>query len=83
MDDLLQKLLILRTAGVGPVKYNKLIAEYGDVYSAVDSMNLSNDFIDSVKREMERANELGIMFISDTGSKINLFDLNIFILFFI
>lgn len=68
MDDLLQKLLILRTAGVGPVKYNKLIAEYGDVWSTVDSMNLSSDFIDSVKREMERADELGIKFISDTDS---------------
>ena len=69
MKDLLQKLLILRTAGIGPVKYNKLIAEYGDVFSVVDSLKLSNDFVDTVKREIGRAEELGIHFISDDDSR--------------
>ena len=65
MDTLLQKLLILRTPGVGAVKYNKLIAEYGDVWAVIDSLHLNRDFIDSVKREMDRAEELGIKYISD------------------
>jgi len=69
MNDLLQKLLILRTPGIGPVKYNKLIAEYGDVFSVVDSLNLSNDFIDTVKREIGLAEELGILFIGDDDSR--------------
>ena len=69
MKDLLQKLLILRTVGVGPVKYNKLIAEYGDVFSVVDALKLSDDFIDNVKREIWRAEELGILFISDDDSR--------------
>ena len=68
MNDLLQKLLILRTPGIGPVKYNKLIAEYGDVFSVVDSLNLSNDFIDTVKQEMDRAYDLNVKYISDCDS---------------
>ena len=68
MDMLLQKLLILRSPGVGPVKYNKLIAEYGDVFAAVDSLHLNQDFIDSVKREIDTAYELGIIYISDEDS---------------
>ena len=57
---LLQKLLILRSPGIGAVKYNNLIATFGDEFAAVDSLNLSQDFIDSVKQEMEKADELGI-----------------------
>lgn len=65
MDMLLQKLLILRSPGVGPVKYNKLLAEYGDVFTVVDSLHLSIDFIDSVRREIDMANDAGIVYISD------------------
>ncbi len=65
MDMLLQKLLILRSPGVGPVKYNKLLAEYGDVFAVVDSLHLSIDFIDSVRREIDMANDAGIVYISD------------------
>lgn len=65
MNDLLQKLLILRTPGVGPVKYQQLITKYGDIYSAVDSLDLDVDFIDGVKREIDNANNLGIKYISD------------------
>ena len=45
MKDLLQKLLILRSPGIGVVKYKKILEEYGDLYSAVDSLHLSDDFI--------------------------------------
>lgn len=69
MDMLLQKLLILRSSGIGPVKYNKLIAEYGDVCAAVDSLNLGHDFIDSVRREMDVANDMGITYISDEDAR--------------
>ena len=69
MNDLLQKLLILRSPRVGAVKYNKLIAEYGDVFTAVDSLNLNQDFIDSVRREIDMANDLGIVYISDEDDR--------------
>ncbi len=65
MKDLLQKLLILRSPGIGAVKYKKLLEEYGDLYSAVDSLNLTDDFIDNVKSEIETANNLGIEYICD------------------
>ena len=65
MKDLLQKLLILRSPGIGAVKYKKLLTEYGDLYSAVDSLHLSDDFIDSVKSEIETANNLGIEYLCD------------------
>ena len=68
MDDLLKKLLILRTPGIGPVKYNALIAEYGDVSAVIDSLNLTQDFIDSVKREINMANELNIQYIFEDDS---------------
>ena len=69
MKDLLQKLLILRAPGIGPVKYKNLIAEFGDVYSAVDSLNLSDDCVDDVKREMDKAEELGVEYICDDDSR--------------
>lgn len=69
MDDLLlKKLLILRSPGVGPAKYNALLDEYGDVSAVVDSLNLSDDFIDSVKREMDNANNMNIKYICEDDS---------------
>lgn len=65
MKDLLQKLLILRSPGIGVVKYKKILEEYGDLYSAVDSLHLSDDFVDSVKSEIETANNLGIEYVCD------------------
>jgi len=65
MEMLLQKLLILRSPNVGPVKYNKLIAEHGDVCAAVDSLHLNQEFIDSIRHEMDCAMDLGIKYISD------------------
>lgn len=69
MKDLLQKLLLLRSNGIGPVKYNELISKYGDVYSAVDSMHLAQDFIDSVKNEIDTAYNMGIEYICDDDSR--------------
>lgn len=68
MNDLLKKLLILRSPGVGSVKYNSLLDEYGDLNSVIDSLNLSNDFIDSIKREMDMANDMNIKYICDDDS---------------
>ena len=68
MSDLLNKLLILRSPGVGPVKYNNLLAEFGDVESVVDSMHLSSEFIDDVKREMDSAYSLGIEYLGESDS---------------
>ena len=68
MDDLLKKLLILRTPGVGPVKYNALLEKYGDIDSVVASLNLTEDFKDSVKHEIDVANELGIKYIFEDDS---------------
>lgn len=68
MNDLLKKLLILRSPGVGSVKYNSLLDEYGDLNSVIDSLNLSNDFIDSIKREMDMAYNMNIKYICDDDS---------------
>lgn len=68
MDNFLKKLLILRTPGIGPVKYNALLEKYGDIDSVVDSLNLTEDFKDSVKREINMANELNIKYIFEDDS---------------
>ena len=77
MNDLLNKLLILRSPKVGPAKYNALLAEFGDVESVVDSLRLSSDFIDDVKREMDNAYSLGIEYIDEDDSRYpkNLLDI--------
>ncbi|MFQ6696545.1 MAG: DNA-processing protein DprA [Alphaproteobacteria bacterium] len=64
----MKKLLILRTPGIGPVKYNALLEKYGDIDSVVDSLNLTEDFKDSVKREINMANELDIKYIFEDDS---------------
>lgn len=68
MNDLLKKLLILRTPGVGPVKYNSLLEKYGDLDAIIDSLNLTDDFIDSVKREIDMANESDVKYVFDNDS---------------
>ena len=68
MNDLLQKLLILRMPGIGPVKYASLLKQYGSDYAIIESLNLRCDFIDSVKREIDTAEKLGIKYIMDTDS---------------
>jgi len=69
MKDMLTKLLILRTSGIGPVKYRSLIEKFGSDESILSYLSPSQDFIDAVKREMDTAYNLGIEYISDTDSR--------------
>ncbi|MCQ2581392.1 MAG: DNA-protecting protein DprA [Alphaproteobacteria bacterium] len=65
MNDLLNKLLLLRSPGIGPVKFNELIKKFNGLESAVDALNPSDELRDSIKREMDRANELNIHYVCD------------------
>jgi len=69
MTDILNKLLILRTPGIGPVKYRALLDKFGSDENIVEYLRLDKDFIDTVKREMDKAFDLGIEYISDTDSR--------------
>lgn len=77
MDDLLKKLLILRTPGVGPVKYKSLVAQYGDDSAIVESLNLNQVFIDDVKREIDSALDMGIEYIFDNDCRYPIELLNV------
>ena len=65
MDDIFDRLLILRSPGVGPVGYKKLIRQFGSVAGAAD--NLRNDvaLCDAVRCEMDVAAENSVQFITD------------------
>lgn len=65
MTDLFNKLLILRTPGIGPVKYRDLVERFDDLAMIVDSLNPSDQLKDSVHREMDRAYQLGIDYLAD------------------
>ena len=65
MSDLFHKLLILRTPGVGPVKYAELIRQFGSVAAAADSLHSNSRHVDCVKCEMDAAQSLGIRYICD------------------
>lgn len=65
MSDLFNKLLILRTPGIGPVKYNALIKRFGSVAMAAESLNADVVLHDTVCREMEMAEKLGVVYLSD------------------
>ena len=69
MTDMLTKLLILRTPGVGPVKYRTLLDKFGSDENIVEYLNPNEEFIDGVKREMEQAFNMGIEYIADTDSR--------------
>ena len=56
MKDIFQKLLIIRTPGIGPVKYQKII-------DSEIELNHAQEHIEQVRREMARAAELGIHYI--------------------
>lgn len=68
MSDIYEKLLILRSPGVGPATYNNLVKHFGDVSSVVDSLKLTDVFKDTVKREIDLANQLNIVYLSDIDS---------------
>ena len=69
MKDILNKLLILRTSGIGPVKYRSLLNEYGTDENIIEHLNLDDEFIDTVKREIDKSLDLGITYICDTDSR--------------
>ena len=68
MKDLFERLLILRSPGVGPVAYNKLLDRFGSVSVVADYLNASSDLRDSVMREIELAQQLNIKFITEDDS---------------
>ena len=65
MSDLFEKLLIIRTPKIGPVRYAELIKQFGTATAVVESMGVSDDFRDSVMREMDFAHKNGVHYISD------------------
>lgn len=64
-DILFNKLLILRTPGIGAVRFNALVQSFGGVDAAADSLNADSAHVDAVRREMDRAASMGITYISD------------------
>ena len=65
MKDLFERLLILRSPKIGPASYNDLMRRIGSVPQIIAYLNVSDELRDSVKREMDLANSMGINFISD------------------
>ena len=65
MNNLFHKLLILRSPGVGPVGYAKLIQRFGSVEAAAESLAVDSALVDSVRREMDLADQLGAVYLSD------------------
>ncbi len=66
MYEILNKLLLLRTPGIGPAKYTQLINKFGDANAAVESMAISADVKDMVMREIEYTSRIGAVYICDT-----------------
>lgn len=64
-DSLFYKLLILRTPGIGAVRFNALVQSFGSVAAAAESLNADAARVDAVRREMDNAAALGITYISD------------------
>ncbi len=67
MDDIFDRLLILRSPGVGPVGYQKLVKQFGSVAAAADAVRGNLDLCDAVSREMDAAAKNSIHFVSDAS----------------
>jgi len=65
MSELFDKLLILRAPRIGPVAYEKLIRQYGSVAAVADTLRNNTELVDSVMREMDSANALGVQYVCD------------------
>jgi len=65
MSELFERLLILRTPKIGPVKYAEIISKFGSASAAAASLQTNDSVRDSVMREMDAAARLGIIYISD------------------
>lgn len=65
MSDIFNKLLILRTPGIGPARYNDLIRRFEVPAAVVDFLNVGADLRDAVLREMDKATSNDIYYICD------------------
>lgn len=68
MNDIFEKLLILRMPGIGPARYNALVQKHGSAAAALAGLDITDAHRDMVCREMERASRLNIHYISDTDA---------------
>ncbi len=69
MSDIFNKLLILRTPGIGPARYNDLLRRFGAPGAVVEFLNPDSAHRDSVLREMESAHAQHIYYIDDTDTR--------------
>ena len=67
-EDLFKRLLIIRSKGIGAVRYHELVRDCGGVEAAVDSLSVSGDLMDAVRREMDLADSLCIKYITDDSA---------------
>ena len=65
MSDLFNRLLIIRTPGVGPVRYADLVRRCGSVDGVVDFLRPGTELRDAVLREMDLAASKGVHYICD------------------
>ncbi|MDR1337642.1 MAG: DNA-processing protein DprA [Rickettsiales bacterium] len=65
MSDLFDKLLILRTPGIGPAKFAELINRFGGAAAAAEFLAHDDSFKDGIYKEIERAEALGIKYLCD------------------
>ena len=64
-NDLIYKLMLVRTAGIGPVRYNELVSKFGSPAAAAQALANADAIRDVVRREIDRATAAGIQYISD------------------
>ncbi len=69
MSDIFNKLLILRTPGIGPVRYNDLLRRFGSPDAVVEFLKPDSAHRDSISREMESANRQHIYYIDDSDAR--------------
>lgn len=65
MSDIFKKLLVLRTPGIGPAKYNALMEKFGNLDDIIAAINATQELHDAISDEMARAKSLHIHYISD------------------
>ena len=65
MTELFDLLCVLRIPGIGSVKYSKLIKDHGSAAAVLEFLKPDQAHIDSVQKEIELADRIGIQYISD------------------
>ncbi len=65
MKDLVERLMILRSPKVGPATYNDLLQRFESPAAVVEYLNVTQELRDSVMREIDVAQRLGIKFVTD------------------